>query len=58
MYTLYVINNVNRVVHFQFQNASSDVDKMILGNKCDLSESRVVSTERGKLVREWYGNGS
>ena len=38
------------------QNASSDVDKMILGNKCDLSESRVISTERGKLVWEW-GNG-
>ena len=35
------------------QNASSDVDKMILGNKCDLSESRVISTERGKLVWEW-----
>ena len=33
-----------------FQNVSSDVNKMILGNKCDLAESRVVSTERGKLV--------
>ena len=34
------------------QNASADVEKMILGNKCDLQESRVVSTERGRLVSE------
>ncbi len=32
------------------QNAAADVEKMILGNKCDLDESRVVSMERGKLV--------
>ena len=32
------------------QNASADVEKMILGNKCDLAESRVVATERGRLV--------
>ena len=44
--------------HFPCQNASSDVDKMILGNKCDLAESRVISTERGKLVWESeYRNG-
>ena len=44
------------------QNASSDVDKMILGNKCDLAESRVVSTEKGKLVgmgmSMYSGNGN
>lgn len=37
------------------ENASADVDKMILGNKCDLQESRVVSTERGKLLAEEHG---
>ena len=36
--------------YFQFQNASSDVDKMILGNKCDLSESRVVRLKE----ENWY----
>lgn len=32
------------------QNASADVEKMILGNKCDLQESRVVDQERGRVV--------
>lgn len=32
------------------QNAASDVERMILGNKCDLEELRVVGTERGRLV--------
>ena len=32
------------------QNASDDVEKMILGNKCDLEKSRIISTERGELV--------
>lgn len=30
---------------------------MILGNKCDLAESRVVSTEKGKLVGMGMGTG-
>ena len=34
------------------QNAAADVEKMILGNKCDLSESRVVSKERGQLLAD------
>lgn len=32
------------------EHASSDVEKMILGNKCDISERRVVSKERGQQV--------
>ena len=28
--------------------------KMILGNKCDLTESRAVTTERGKEVRKYF----
>lgn len=34
-----------------FQHASSDVEKMILGNKCDMNDRRQVSKERGEKVR-------
>ena len=37
------------------QNATPDVEKMLLGNKCDLSDSRVVSKERGQLLADEYG---
>ena len=30
--------------------AECDIEKMILGNKCDLAELRVISTEKGKTV--------
>ncbi|KJH45654.1 Ras family protein [Dictyocaulus viviparus] len=32
------------------EHASEDVVKMILGNKCDMTERRVVSRERGKRL--------
>lgn len=32
------------------QHASADVEKMILGNKCDVNEKRQVSKERGEKV--------
>ena len=37
---------------FTVQNASDDVyvEKMIVGNNCDLEKSRIISTERGELV--------
>ena len=34
----------------QFQHASADVEKMILGNKCDMNDRRQVSKERGEKV--------
>ena len=37
------------------QNADADVEKMLLGNKCDLSDSRVVSKERGQLLADEHG---
>lgn len=33
------------------QHASDDVEKMILGNKCDMAEKRVISEDQGKQVR-------
>lgn len=32
------------------QHASSDVEKMVLGNKCDMEDRRLVSKERGTQV--------
>jgi len=32
------------------QHASADVEKMILGNKCDINEKRQVSKDRGEKV--------
>ena len=33
-----------------FQHANEDVEKMILGNKCDMEDKRQVSKERGDSV--------
>lgn len=35
---------------FFSQHASSDVEKMILGNKCDMTDRRQVSKDRGEKV--------
>lgn len=34
------------------EHANEDVEKMILGNKCDMQEKRVVTKERGEAVSE------
>lgn len=34
-----------------FQHASGDVEKMILGNKKDMEEKRVVAEEKGQMVK-------
>jgi Ras-related protein Rab-8A len=33
------------------EHASYDVEKMILGNKCDITDRRQVSREKGEQVR-------
>lgn len=33
------------------QHASGDVEKMVLGNKCDINDKRQVSKDRGEQVR-------
>lgn len=37
------------------ENASADVEKMLLGNKCDLADRRQVSKERGEQLAIEYG---
>lgn len=36
---------------FLVQHASADVEKMVLGNKCDINDKRQVSKDRGEKVR-------
>uniref|UniRef100_A0AAZ3RIF6 small monomeric GTPase n=2 Tax=Oncorhynchus tshawytscha TaxID=74940 RepID=A0AAZ3RIF6_ONCTS len=37
------------------EHASSDVERMILGNKCDMNDKRQVSKERGEKLAIDYG---
>lgn len=37
------------------ENASADVEKMLLGNKCELTNKRQVSKERGESLAIEYG---
>lgn len=32
------------------EHANEDVERMILGNKCDMTDKRVVSKDRGEAV--------
>lgn len=40
---------------FFFQHANEDVEKMILGNKCDMEDKRVVSSSRGEGIAREHG---
>lgn len=37
------------------ENASADVEKMLLGNKCELEEKRQVTREKGEQLAIEYG---
>jgi len=37
------------------EHASSDVERMLIGNKCDLNDKRQVSKERGEKLAMEYG---
>lgn len=42
---------IDRITHkYGPQHANEDVEKMILGNKSDMEDKRVVSTEKGEAV--------
>lgn len=45
-------DNIKNWIRNIDENAAADVEKMVLGNKCDLDESRVVSKERGQLLAD------
>ncbi|XP_013793620.1 ras-related protein Rab-10-like [Limulus polyphemus] len=37
------------------EHANEDVEKMILGNKCDVSDKRMISKERGDAIAREHG---
>ncbi|XP_013862895.1 ras-related protein Rab-8A [Austrofundulus limnaeus] len=37
------------------EHASADVEKMLLGNECDLDKDRKVSKESGEMLTQEYG---
>lgn len=48
----------DRVIHWMEQieeNADKDVDKILVGNKCDLADERVVSTKEGQELAAQFG---
>jgi len=53
-------DNIKNWIRNIEEHASADVEKMILGNKCDMNDRRQVSKERGRAsYRIWnqiYGN--
>jgi len=48
-------DNIKNWIRNIEEHASSDVEKMILGNKCDMNDKRQVSKERGEQLAIEYG---
>ncbi|XP_041061185.1 ras-related protein Rab-8A isoform X1 [Carcharodon carcharias] len=48
-------DNIKNWIRNIEEHASADVEKMILGNKCDVNEKRQVSKERGEKLASDYG---
>lgn len=46
-----MVRNYINCFRYILKHASADVEKMILGNKCDKNDTRQVSKERGEQVR-------
>lgn len=44
------INTMDDLSSLPVQHASADVEKMVLGNKCDVNDKRQVSKDRGEKV--------
>lgn len=50
MHVLYSRVLWKMIDRFMFQHANEDVEKMLLGNKCDMEEKRSVPNEKGMMV--------
>jgi len=48
-------DNIKNWIRNIEEHASADVEKMILGNKCDMNDRRQVSKERGEQLAIEYG---
>eukprot|EP01137_Pigoraptor_chileana_P004619 Opistho-2@46498 len=48
-------DNIKNWIRNIEQHAAEDVEKMILGNKCDIEDKRMVTKERGQKLADEYG---
>lgn len=48
-------NNIRNWIRNTEQYASEGVDKILIGNKCDMVDKRVVDKERAEALAEEYG---
>lgn len=48
-------NNIRNWIHNTDQYASEGVNKILVGNKCDMVEKRVIDKERGEALAAEYG---
>jgi len=48
-------DNIKNWIRNIEEHATSDVEKMVLGNKCDMNDRRQVSKERGEQLAIEYG---
>ncbi|XP_002735510.1 ras-related protein Rab-8A-like [Saccoglossus kowalevskii] len=48
-------DNIKKWIRNIEEHASADVEKMILGNKCDMEDRRTVTKERGEQLAIEYG---
>lgn len=48
-------NNIAKWLRAIQEHANPNVEKIILGNKCDIEDKRVISKERGELIAKENG---
>lgn len=48
-------DNISKWLRNIEEHANEDVEKMILGNKCDMDDRRIVSKERGDQIAREHG---
>lgn len=48
-------DNISKWLRNINEHASEDVERMLIGNKCDMEDKRLISEERGKKVAEENG---
>jgi len=48
-------DNISKWLRNINEHASEDVERMLIGNKCDMEEKRMISKERGEKVAEENG---
>eukprot|EP01108_Squamamoeba_japonica_P002711 TRINITY_DN2322_c0_g1_i1.p2 TRINITY_DN2322_c0_g1~~TRINITY_DN2322_c0_g1_i1.p2 ORF type:complete len:126 (-),score=63.41 TRINITY_DN2322_c0_g1_i1:75-452(-) len=47
-------SNIRNWIRNIEQHATENVNKMLVGNKCDMADKRVVEAERGKALADEY----